>query len=123
MDKIRKILFHRIGIVAVFLVLQIVLYISTIIWFSDYIIQLNWIFRFISALVVLWLVNDRSDPGYKLGWIIIVLVAPVVGGLLYLLLGGNRLSMRNQQTLKVMQEKINHHLGNDWCRSEELAKA
>lgn len=123
MDKIRKILFHRIGIVAVFLVLQIVLYISTIIWFSDYIIQLNWIFRFISALVVLWLVNDRSDPGYKLGWIIIVLVAPVVGGLLYLLLGGNRLSMRNQRKLKVMQEKIDHHLGNDCCRSDELAKA
>lgn len=122
MRKIAKLLFHRIGIVTTFLILQIVCYAGLLIWLNDYVFQLDWIFRLISAVVVLWIINDRSNPGYKLGWIIIILVAPMAGGLLYLLLGGNRLSYRNQRKLKVMQEKIHGYLSSDCCRSGILGE-
>lgn len=122
MRKIGKILFHRLGIIAVFLILQIALYVSTITWFSDYAIAIEWSFKLISAIVVLWLINDRSEPGYKLGWIISVLIMPVAGGLLYLLLGGNRLSYRMQRKLRVMEKKLDNYLGEDCCRSETLGE-
>ena len=106
MSKVGKILFHRIAIIGTFIVLQVFLYVLLILKFSEYMLYFNWLCIGISIAAVLWIVNDRSNPGYKLGWIIIVLIAPVVGGLLYLLLGGNRLSRRNQRRLRVMQYKM-----------------
>lgn len=117
MSKIGKILFHRVAIIGVSIILQICVYIVTILAFSEYMIYLHWAFIAVSALAVLWIINDRSNPGYKLGWIIIVLIFPVVGGLLYLLLGGNRLSRRNQRRLRVMEYKMVQSLGGDCDRS------
>ena len=122
MRKIAKLLFHRVAIIAAFLVLQILLYASLLIWFNDYVFHLDWILRVLSALVVLALINDRSNPGYKLGWILIILITPIAGGFLYLLLGGNRLSYRNQRKLKAMEEKIRKHLNSDCVRSEMLGE-
>lgn len=122
MSKIGKILFHRIAIVGSSIVLQICLYVLMIIKFSEYMLYFNWLCIAISVAAVLWIVNDRSNPGYKLGWIIIVLISPVVGGLLYLLLGGNRLSRRNQRRLRVMQYKMVQNLEGDCHRAGLLAQ-
>ena len=40
----------------------------------------------ISMAVVLWLVNKDENPAYKISWIILILIFPVFGGLLYLLI-------------------------------------
>ena len=122
MSKIGKLLFHRLGIITAFLILQIVIYISTILWFSEYERVFEICFRVLSALMVLVIINGRSDPGYKLGWVIIVLIMPVSGGLLYLLLGGNRLSLRSQRKLRVMEGKMRRYLGRDCCRSGLLGQ-
>ncbi len=120
MSKIGKLLFHRVAIIGISIVVQAVFYVLVIQRFSEYIVYLNWLFIGISVAAVLWIVNDRSNPGYKLGWIIIVLISPVVGGLLYLLLGGNRLSKRNQRRLRTMQYKLIQNLGEDCHRSDQL---
>ena len=122
MYKIGKILFHRLGVIAVFILLQVAVYVTTIIVSSDYIVYLNWFFRLIGAAVVLWIINDRSNPGYKLGWVILVMAIPVAGGPLYLLLGGNRLSHRNQNRLRAMQEDLERYLSEDCGRSEQLGR-
>ena len=119
MSKLRKILFHRVGITAVSILLQVILYVFLILKFTEYAAYLNLLFVCISLFATLWIINGRSDPGYKLGWVVIVLLAPVVGGLLYLLLGGNRLSRRNQRRLKGMEYKIRRNLGGD-CRRAAL---
>lgn len=120
MGKISKILFHRAAIIAVFLILQIAFYISAIVSFSEYMVQIERCFRIISALVVLWIINDRSNPGYKLAWVIFVLILPLTGGFLYLLLGGNRLSHHSQQKLRAMESKIHRQLYRECRRSEAL---
>lgn len=120
MSKLSKLLFHRAAIVASFLLVQIMFYVATITWFSEYMVQIGRCFRIISALVVLWIINDRSNPGYKLAWVIFVLVLPVAGGMLYLILGGNRLSRRNQQKLKAMEGKIHRQLYRECRRSAAL---
>lgn len=121
MGKLSKILFHRVAIVAVFIILQILFYVALIARFSAYMVQIELCFRIISALVVLWIINDRSNPGYKLAWVIFVLILPVAGGLLFLLLGGNRLSHRNQRKLRLMEGKIRRQLYRECRRSKALA--
>lgn len=48
----------------------------------------------ISALIVLYLINKSYEPTQKLSWLVVVLVLPIVGPMLYLLFSSNSISKR-----------------------------
>lgn len=120
LKKIASIVFHRTALVALLLFLQVGLLVVAILGFTEYFVYFYVFCVVLSIVVVLWIVNTRSDPGYKIAWIIPILLAPVFGGLLYLLFGGNRLSRRMQRKMEGMNRKLCDVLGPD-CHAEELA--
>jgi cardiolipin synthase len=56
------------------------------------------VLRVISVLIVLYISNKDDVPEYRMGWILIIMVTPLFGGIMYLLLGEKRpaLAMRAQ---------------------------
>ena len=70
MGKLSKILFHRAAIVAGFLILQIMFYAATILWFSEYMAQIERILRIISALVFFVCFTVYVASGFKAGGIL-----------------------------------------------------
>lgn len=58
----------------------------------------------ISGCVVLYLVNKDDNPAYKLAWIILVMTVPLVGGLMYVALAGNKTRK------KFIEEALENHL-------------
>ena len=84
-SKIGKLLFHRMGIVAVLIVAQIVLYAAGLVVLRDsvYFDRVEWLFLVLSVLAAMWIVGSRSNPGYKIGWLIIVLGLMPFGSLAY----------------------------------------
>ena len=123
LTKLAKLLFHRVGIIAVMLLMQLAFYVALLLTFrnSEYFPLFNGILVTMSALVIMWIVTNRSNPGYKIGWIIIVLVCMPFGALAYLLLGGNEMSSYNRKRLKVMDDKVARNLGPDCDRADKLA--
>lgn len=123
-SKIGKVLFHRLGIVAVLIIAQIILYGAGLLVLRDsaYYKTVEWLFLVLSVLSAAWIVGDKSNPGYKIGWIIIVLGLMPFGSLAYLLLGGNHLSAFNQRRLRSMERKIKKNLGGECGRSAALGE-
>lgn len=123
LGKLAKLLFHRMGIIAVMLLFQLGFYVVLLgnLRSSEYFPLVNGILVVLSFLVILWIVANRSNPGYKIGWIIIVMVCMPFGALAYLLLGGNEMSGYNKRRLKVMDEKVRKYLGPDCNRADKLA--
>ena len=119
LKKAASILLHRTVLVALLLALQIAILVLATATFSDYFIYFYWFCVVLSVLVVLWIVNTRSDPGYKIAWIIPILLAPVFGGLVYLLCGGNRLSPWMRRRMEGMNRKLADVLLPD-AKAEEL---
>ena len=74
-SKIGKLLFHRMGIVGVLIIAQIALYAMGLGVLRDsvYFDRVEWLFITLSVLSALWIVGSKSNPGYKIGWLIIVL--------------------------------------------------
>ena len=74
-SKIGKLLFHRMGIVGVLIIAQIVLYGAGLIVLRDStnFAAVEWLFLALSVLSALWIVGAKTNPGYKIGWLIIVL--------------------------------------------------
>ena len=40
--------------------------------------------------MTLKIINDKSNPAYKIAWLIPILLLPVFGGLIYILFGSDR---------------------------------
>ena len=96
MKKLLYYLFHRTALVALLLILQVALFGVAIVRFSDYFVYFYFLCVLLSVFVVLHIVNSGEEPGYKIAWIVPILLFPVFGGLLYLLCGGDHLGDKNK---------------------------
>lgn len=106
LKKILSFLTHRMVLVALLLIFQVALFAATILRFSEYFVYVYLICVFISLFAVLHIINKKSDPGYKIAWIVPILLVPVFGGLVYLLCGGNGLS----QSIRKKMEGMDRHM-------------
>ena len=124
LTRLGKLMFHRLAIISVFIVLQLAFYCAAFSFMrsSSYFQPLNGAMALLSALVVLWIAGNRSNPGYKVGWIIIVMLLMPFGAVAYLFLGGNRLSRYNQRRLRAMKHKVSQNLDPDCGRADTLAQ-
>lgn len=121
--KVGRLLFHRIGIMVVLILMQIALYAAALIALRDSEIYtvLNNVLLLLSVVAVFWIVGDESNPGYKIGWIIVILAFIPFGGVAYAVLGGNHLSKHNQRKLRAMERRVRQQLGDDCNRSDSLS--
>ncbi|MDE6589790.1 MAG: PLDc N-terminal domain-containing protein, partial [Oscillospiraceae bacterium] len=90
-SKIGRLLFHRMGIIAVLIIAQIILYAMGLLVLrgSRYHDMVEGLLLVLAVLAAMWIVGNKSNPGSKIGWLIIVLGLMPLGSVAYLLLGGN----------------------------------
>ena len=85
------------AIVLIGLVLQILLFLFTYLYLGDHITLINTIYQIAGFLIALHLIRDSRSYSYTLPWIVIILLFPLVGTLLYLIIGYNK---KRGKTLK-----------------------
>ena len=81
-------------IVIIGLLLQILLFLFTYLYLADHIVLINFLYEIIGFLIVLGLIRNSKSYSYILPWIVIILLFPVVGSLLYLIIGYNKKTSR-----------------------------
>ena len=119
--KLLSLLFHRSVIVAALIILQAAVLITAMLQFSENFVYLYWIFVGLSVLAVLVIINRQTDPGYKIAWVILILLFPILGWLFYVFCGGNRLSGRARRKMQGMDRTMLEVLEPDW-KAERLAR-
>ncbi|MDD2955821.1 MAG: cardiolipin synthase [Oscillospiraceae bacterium] len=109
MKKLFQFRFHRTVIVALLLLLQILLLVEMILSFRNYFVSFYGISILISLAASLSIINNKSDPAYKIAWLVPILLFPLFGGLFYLMFGINRLTRRQKRKMAIVNanfEKI-----------------
>ena len=106
-------------IVALLIFLQAAMLLLYMLWFSSDFIYVYWGCVVLSILAVLIIVSRQTDPGYKIAWIIPILLFPAFGWLVYLLCGGNKLSARKRRKMQGMDRTMLEQLERDY-KAEEL---
>jgi len=110
MEKIISFLLSRVTLVSLALIAQIIT-LALMVWrFSNYFLVFDIIFMVISVLVVLYILNRKSDPTYKIAWIIPIMLFPVFGGLFYLMFGGAKLSNHMKEKMHSITDKMKESL-------------
>lgn len=106
MQRIRNMLFNRVVLVALSILVQLSTLIIIIWKFSNYFVLFDVVFTVISVLAVIYILNSRSDPAYKVAWIIPIMLFPIFGGLFYLMIGGAGLSSKMKKRMSLITEKM-----------------
>ncbi|MBD5139645.1 MAG: cardiolipin synthase [Ruminococcus sp.] len=66
------------------LLLQIAFIVSSLNFFSDRFVYFSIASTLLSLVVLVWIINDNTNPYYKLAWVVPVLIIPVFGTVTYL---------------------------------------
>lgn len=115
MRKLIKLLTHRVFIVAFSIFVQLMVLLIMLLRFNEYYTEFQTVCSLLSLIIVIAIVGDRSNPAYKIAWIIPIMLFPIFGWLLYLLFGGNKLSKRARKKLqsidRIMQEELKDACG------------
>ena len=107
LKKIAKLLFNRIFYVALALLVQLG-WLFILVWqLAAYSKYISFGITVVSILSVLWIVNKKINPSYKLGWTMLIMAVPIFGLLLYILFGKSRVAQEIQeQYAQVKQESV-----------------
>ncbi|MDO5799649.1 MAG: cardiolipin synthase [Eubacteriales bacterium] len=120
LKKVLKLLFNRIFYVAAALLIQLG-WLLIMAWrLAAYSKHISNALVIISVLVVLWIVNKKINPSYKLGWTILILTVPVFGLLLYMLFGKSRIAQAIQSRYAQVQKESLPYMKQDEQVFEEL---
>ena len=85
------------AIVLIGLILQILLFLFTYLYLGDHITLINTIYQIAGFIIALYLIRNSRSYSYTLPWIVIILLFPLIGTLLYLIIGYNK---KMSKTLK-----------------------
>ncbi len=118
--KIFKFVSNRMTIVSIAIIIQVVFLLFFAWQLSEYFIYMQGLFLLLGIFLVLKIINSRSNPIYKIAIVILILTLPIVGALLYFVLGNNK-SMRLFKE-NIMKEFLNisHLLAQDQKIIDEL---
>ena len=115
-----KLLFNRIFYVALALVVQLAWLLIALFRLMEYSRWVTIGMQVIGFLVVLWIVNKKINPSYKLAWTMLILIFPVFGVSLYLLFGKSRIGTVMEQHYQNLIDETAEYLEGSECTRKHL---
>ena len=83
MKKLLKLIFSRVVITALLIILQ-VLVLALVAWnLNEYVVYFHRMFFVVSLMVLVYIINRKESPSYKLPWVFLIFIFPIIGVPLY----------------------------------------
>ncbi len=105
MKKLYHILTNRICMVAVLVILQMICLCELFFGLAEYQAVIQMGLNLLSALMVLYLIRKELTPAYKIAWILLCCMLPLLGGALYLLFGDKRPGREMRRCMEQVKQK------------------
>lgn len=110
MKRISKILKNRLVFVGLAILLQILWWVVFVCRLTSYSVFINTFFRLVSIGILLYLIRKDENSAYKIAWIILIMGAPLFGGILYVMVGnkkpGKRLAVKMAAVKMEMKDAL-----------------
>ena len=86
--KAKKGIFHlifsRITILLVLLLIQLYIFAAVITWLHDYVTYIQVMFLLLEIVSVIYIINSKSNPAFKITWILLIFTLPFFGTAFYI---------------------------------------
>lgn len=82
--KLKRIIYGRTIVVMTLLIIQFLILLEVFVWLQKYTFLFYGGFSLISIMVLIYILNEKTDPSFQISWLIPVLMIPIFGALFYL---------------------------------------
>ena len=110
----------KIIIVALGVVLQILLLLFSYLFIGEHFVIIDTIYQIVGLFLMLGLIKNSRSYSYKLPWIVLILVIPLIGSLLYLIIGRNIKKSKVLKKITTSEKNLNKYLKQDEKIREEV---
>ena len=100
---------HRLFITIVILLIQVVFLLVVLFQFRQYLLTFYFVMQLFAILLVLKIISSEINPGYKIAWIIPILIIPIFGILIYFVFS-NRYTKKSKDRLNKIGLKYKQNL-------------
>ena len=121
-EKFFKLVFGRIVIAIIALLVQISIFYVSYKFCEEYIGYIFTGFSLLSAAIVIFILNSKQNPAFKIAWIIPVLVFPFFGVTMYLFLKGQQTPKRINKKINSIEHEMEPHLEQNENVLKELSQ-
>lgn len=106
MKKFLKIITGRLFFSAILIMAQLAI---IILFFTRAVNSSGWsqVFTLISFVFGLWVIFNKTEPEYAIGWLLIIMILPVYGALLYIIFGKKTLTFLGKKRLSKFVRSFN----------------
>lgn len=94
MKKLLKAITSRLAVTCYLILIQLSLLFVTMLYFTSSFIYFYFLMVILSLFLIIAIINDDSNPTFKMAWIIPMLIFPIFGAPLYLIFGRKKVSKR-----------------------------
>ena len=120
MRTLYKKLVNKQVITAILILIQLIALIFFVYRLSQFVIYAYIALVFLSVIIVIYIINRSDNPSYKLSWSILILIVPVVGGVLYLILGGKKIPKEFRREMIQSSNEKQPYLSQDYFILEKI---
>ena len=78
-----RIIFSRAGIFLILVLIQFGVFIATTFHLREYTFYIYGVFTILRVAVIIYIINRKGNPAFKITWILCVLAFPIVGTMFY----------------------------------------
>ncbi|MGL5977523.1 MAG: cardiolipin synthase [Erysipelotrichaceae bacterium] len=108
MRKLLHFLVSKMFVIGMLILLQLIIIIELVIWLSGYFVFIYAFLMLLSLGITIYVINKNENPAYKLAWVVPILLFPLIGGVIYLMFGGQKMPNElMRQNLSVADELKN----------------
>lgn len=119
MAKLFKVLKSRLVLVGIAILVQMLWSLLFLERLTSYSIFINLFFRIVSVGILLYLIRKDENSAYKIAWIILVMGVPLLGGVLYLMIGNKKPSKRLAVRMAFVKDEMKETMAqNRWLLKE-----
>lgn len=120
MNKLMKKLFSRTVVTALLIVIQVAWLAALLLQLGNSLPAIQTVLRILSLVAILFVIKSDMNPSYKIGWILLIAVLPILGGLMYVFFGNKRPTKNMREMLRAQLEKSAEYLGTQESITGEL---
>ncbi|MCI8895939.1 MAG: cardiolipin synthase [Lachnospiraceae bacterium] len=108
--SVKKVLLGRVVVVGLAVAIQLSWLLWMLLRFSLEYSILNVLFQVVGTATALYIINQWSNPAYKIVWTFVILLFPVVGVTIYFVFGRSKLTKKTRERMERMHKEVAPHL-------------
>lgn len=120
MKRLLRFLFSRLFIVAVFILLQLAAIFAMLFYFHEQYVVFQVVSSLLALTTVVYIINREGSSAFKISWIILILVAPLLGVPIYFIFGKAQPPELKREQVSGMRTRYFETVRNEPTRLAEL---